>query len=142
MPVAPGSRPPALSGGNALRTVRGLLPFLWPAGDPATRIRVLAALALLVLAKVATVLVPIAYSRAVDRLSHRDPTHVLAVPVALIVGYGLLRIAAGGFGELRDAVFAPVKQRVIRIAAMRTFTHLHALSLRFHLDRQTGGVTR
>ncbi len=103
---------------------------------------VVAAVALLVAAKVATVCVPLAYARAIDRLSHRDPTHLLAVPVGLILGYGLLRIASGGFGELRDAVFAPVKQRVIRVAAMQTFRHLHGLSLRFHLDRQTGGVTR
>ena len=103
---------------------------------------VVAAIALLVAAKVATVCVPLVYARAIDRLSHRDPTHMLVVPFGLIVGYGLLRIASGGFGELRDAVFAPVKQRVIRVAAMQTFRHLHGLSLRFHLDRQTGGVTR
>ncbi len=103
---------------------------------------VVAAIVLLIAAKVATVCVPLVYARAIDRLSHRDPTHLLAVPIGLIVGYGLLRIASGGFGELRDAVFAPVKQRVIRVAAMQTFRHLHGLSLRFHLDRQTGGVTR
>ncbi len=103
---------------------------------------VVAAIVLLIAAKVATVCVPLVYARAIDRLSHRDPTHLLVVPIGLIVGYGLLRIASGGFGELRDAVFAPVKQRVIRVAAMQTFRHLHGLSLRFHLDRQTGGVTR
>ncbi len=127
---------------GALSTVRGLLPFLWPRGDLRTRLLVVGAVLLLILAKLATVCVPIVYARAVDRLSHRDPTHALVVPIALILGYGLLRIAAGGFGELRDALFAPVKQRVIRVAAIRTFRHLHALSLRFHLDRQTGGVTR
>ncbi len=132
----PASRP------TALATVRGLLPYLWPRGDLRTRLHVIAAIVLLIAAKVATVWVPLVYSRAIDRLSHRDPTHVLAVPVGLILGYGLLRIASGGFGELRDAVFAPVKQRVIRVAAMQTFRHLHGLSLRFHLDRQTGGVTR
>ncbi len=67
---------------------------------------------------------------------------MLAVPVALIVGYGLLRVASGGFGELRDAVFAAVQQRTVRRVALRTFTHLHRLSLRFHLDRQTGGLSR
>ena len=135
-PSGPASRP------TALATVRGLLPYLWPRGDLRTRLHVVAAVALLVAAKIATVCVPLAYARAIDRLSHRDPTHLLAVPVGLILGYGLLRIASGGFGELRDAVFAPVKQRVIRVAAMQTFRHLHGLSLRFHLDRQTGGVTR
>ncbi len=132
----PASRP------TALATVRGLLPYLWPRRDLRTRLHVVAAIVLLVAAKVATVCVPLVYARAIDRLSHRDPTHMLAVPVGLILGYGLLRIASGGFGELRDAVFAPVKQRVIRVAAMQTFRHLHGLSLRFHLDRQTGGVTR
>ncbi|WP_428375040.1 ABCB family ABC transporter ATP-binding protein/permease [Lichenicoccus sp.] len=135
---------------TALTTISGLLPYLWPRGDVRTRLLVAGAVLLLVAAKVATVYVPIVYSRAIDRLSRYDPSHVIVgpaahmivVPVALIVAYGLLRIASGGFGELRDAVFAPVKQRVIRVVAMQTFRHLHALSLRFHLDRQTGGVTR
>ncbi len=127
---------------TALETVRGLLPYLWPRGDIRTRLHVVGAIVLLIAAKVATICVPIVYARAIDRLSHRDPTHMLVVPIGLIVGYGLLRIASGAFGELRDAVFSPVKQRVIRVAAMQTFGHLHRLSLRFHLDRQTGGVTR
>ncbi len=127
---------------TALDTVRGLVPYLWPRGDVRTRLHVAGAVLLLVAAKLATVGVPIVYARAIDRLSHRDPTHLLAVPIGLILAYGLLRIASGGFGELRDAVFSPVKQRVIRVAAMQTFGHLHRLSLRFHLDRQTGGVTR
>ena len=132
----------SLSRHSALETVSGLLPYLWPRGDLRGRLLVVAAVLLLVAAKVATVYVPLVYSRAVDVLSRHDPSHVLAVPVGLIVAYGLLRIASGGFGELRDAVFAPVKQRVIRKVAMQTFQHLHGLSLRFHLDRQTGGVTR
>ncbi len=139
------SSPPSrssLSRHSALETISGLLPYLWPRGDLRTRSLVVAAVLLLVAAKVATVYVPIVYSRAIDLLSRHDPSHVLAVPVGLIVAYGLLRIASGGFGELRDAVFAPVKQRVIRVVAMRTFQHLHALSLRFHLDRQTGGINR
>ncbi|WP_428392098.1 ABCB family ABC transporter ATP-binding protein/permease [Lichenicoccus sp.] len=138
---SPASRS-SLSRHSALGTVSGLLPYLWPRGDLRGRLLVVAAVLLLVAAKVATVYVPLVYSRAVDVLSKHDPSHVLAVPVGLIVAYGLLRIASGGFGELRDAVFAPVKQRVIRQVAMQTFQHLHALSLRFHLDRQTGGVTR
>ena len=67
---------------------------------------------------------------------------MIVVPLALIAGYGLLRVASAGFGELRDAVFAAVQQRVVRKVALRTFRHLHRLSLRFHLDRQTGGVAR
>ena len=127
---------------TALETIGSLLPYLWPRGDLRSRLLVVCAVLLLVAAKIATVYVPYVYSRAVDVLSKRDPSHVVAVPVALIVAYGLLRIASGGFGELRDAVFSPVKQRVIRVVAIRTFQHLHGLSLRFHLDRQTGGVTR
>ncbi len=67
---------------------------------------------------------------------------MLALPIALIVGYGLLRIASAGFGELRDAVFSSVQQRTVRRVALQTFQHLHALSMRFHLDRQTGGLAR
>ncbi|HEY6434570.1 MAG TPA: ABC transporter ATP-binding protein/permease, partial [Acetobacteraceae bacterium] len=99
----------------------------------------------LVLAKGATVLVPIVYGRAVDALApkgHPLPGGLLAIPAALIVSYGLLRIGSQGFGELRDAVFAAVQQRAARKLALQTFEHLHALSLRFHLDRQTGGLSR
>ncbi|NPD67954.1 ABC transporter ATP-binding protein/permease [Lichenicola cladoniae] len=140
--MIPPNSPGSTSRRTALETVSGLLPYLWPRGDIRTRLHVVGAILLLIAAKVATICVPLVYARAVDRLSHNDPTHMLAVPVGLIVGYGLLRIATGAFGELRDAVFSPVKQRVIRVAAMQTFRHLHRLSLRFHLDRQTGGVTR
>ena len=93
----------------------------------------------MLLAKVATVYVPILYSHAVDRLAH--PAGVLAVPAALIVGYALVRIAAAAFGELRDAVFAAVQMRASRVVARQTFEHLHGLSMRFHLDRQTGGLS-
>ena len=97
----------------------------------------------LILAKVANVYVPWFYARAVDALSqHGGVARVLAVPVGLIVGYGLVRLASAGFGELRDAVFAAVQQRTVRRVALQTFEHMHKLSLRFHLDRQTGGVSR
>ncbi len=125
-------------------SIRSLIPYLWPRDDNATRIRVLAALGCLIAAKVATVLVPLFYARAIDVLSHhRTPgQQAMMVPVALILGYGGMRVASGAFGELRDAVFARVKQRIVRRVALRTFKHLHALSLRFHLDRQTGGISR
>ena len=122
---------------------RHLLPYLWPRGDWATKTRVVVAMACLLGAKLATVLVPLVYSRAVDRLSHHGHVAALvAVPIGLIVAYGGLRIASGAFGELRDAVFARVKQRIIRRVSVETFRHLHTLSLRFHLDRQTGGISR
>ena len=124
-------------------TIRSLLGYLWPKGDNRTRLRVVVSMSFLVLAKVATVFVPILYARAVDALSHKGgAAQVLAIPVGLIVGYGLVRLASAGFGELRDAVFAAVQQRTVRRIALQTFQHMHRLSLRFHLDRQTGGVSR
>ena len=137
---ATGGRAIPASAGAALRH---LLPYLWPRGDWGTRSRVVLAMVFLLSAKLATVIVPLVYSRAVDRLSHHHGVGgVLAVPIGLIVAYGGLRIASGAFGELRDAVFARVKQRIIRRVSVETFRHLHALSLRFHLDRQTGGISR
>jgi ATP-binding cassette subfamily B protein len=99
------------------------------------------AMVLLTLAKITNVVVPIFYKHAVDALS-TNTAAVLAVPVALLVGYGLARILAQTFGELRDAVFAKVAQRAIRLAGLKAFKHLHRLSLRFHMDRKTGGVSR
>jgi ATP-binding cassette subfamily B protein len=117
------------------KTIRSLLPYLWEFKG-----RVMLAMSLLVLAKLANVAVPLALKEIVDALDKTNA--VLAVPVFLIVGYGLLRLLSTLFGELRDAVFAKVTQRAIRRVALRVFEHLHSLSLRFHLDRQTGGVSR
>ena len=133
--------PPLLrSSRNGFQTVRSLLPYIWPRGDQESHLRVIAAAVLLVLAKVATVYIPIVYSHAVDSLTPRD--HILVIPMALIAAYVLLRMASSAFAELRDAVFAAVQQRTIRKVALQTFQHLHKLSLRFHLDRQTGGLSR
>lgn len=125
-----------------LRAIRQLLPYLWPKGEPELRVRVVLALACLLAAKVATVYVPILYKRAVDVLAPEDGAVAIIVPVALIVGYGVVRVASAAFAELRDALFAKVGQRAIRKVALETFGHLHRLSLRFHLDRRTGGVAR
>jgi ATP-binding cassette subfamily B protein len=125
-----------------LRTIRTLLPYLWPKGEPGLRFRVVLALACLLIAKVATVYVPILYKRAVDVLAPQDTAAVVVVPVALILAYGVVRIASAAFAELRDAFFAKVGQRAIRRVALETFGHLNRLSLRFHLDRRTGGVAR
>ena len=133
--------PGAIGPRNDLKTIRALLPYLWPAGAPEMRLRVVIALGLLVLAKGANVVVPIFYKYAVDALA-AETGAVLAVPVGLLVAYGLARVMAQAFGELRDAVFAKVAQRSIRLAGLSAFRHLHRLSLRFHLDRQTGGVSR
>ncbi|HZB94084.1 MAG TPA: ABC transporter ATP-binding protein/permease, partial [Stellaceae bacterium] len=122
-----------------LKAVRRLAPYLWPS-DWGLRARVLLSLAFLVGAKLVNVYVPLLYKGAVDRLS---PAHaVIAVPVMLVIAYGVARVGAQLFAELRDAVFAKVGQRAVRRLALSTFRHLHALSLRFHLDRQTGGLSR
>ncbi len=126
---------PAPKNRNDWKTIRTLLPYLW-----AYRGRVALALALLVAAKIANVGVPLVLKEIVDAL---DPTQaLLTLPVALLLGYGALRFAATLFGELRDAVFAKVTQGAIRRVALKVFSHLHTLSLRFHLERQTGGVSR
>jgi ATP-binding cassette, subfamily B, heavy metal transporter len=135
--------PPSLSvQRSSLETVASLLPYLWPQGNFGARIRVAIALTFMILAKVATVCVPILYGRAVDALAGQGPTSFVVLPVALIASYGLVRVASAGFGELRDALFASVQQRAVRQLALRTFRHLHAVSLRFHMDRQTGGMSR
>ncbi len=135
--ATPASATPQRTG---FQTVRSLLPYLWPKGEPGARVRVAVAVVMLVLAKVATVYIPIVYSQAVDALSPKG--HPLTIPFALILAYALLRIASSGFAELRDAVFAAVQQSTVRKVALQTFKHLHRLSLRFHLDRQTGGLSR
>ena len=124
-----------------VEAIRALLPFLWPAGAIELRVRVAVALAFLVAAKVVNVCVPFFYKWAVDALSGELGAAV-TVPVGLIVGYGVARVMARAFGELRDAVFAKVAQRAVRTAALATFRHLHGLALSFHLDRRTGGLSR
>jgi ABC-type transport system involved in Fe-S cluster assembly fused permease/ATPase subunit len=123
------------------RVAGRLLPLLWPRGEPALKLRVLIAVGLIVAAKLVNVAVPMLYKRAVDALSgHADA--VAIVPVALIIAYGLARVGAQAAGELRELVFSRVAQRAIRLMALDVFKHLHALSLRFHLERQTGGLSR
>jgi ATP-binding cassette subfamily B protein len=103
---------------------------------------VVASLLLLVGAKLGNVFVPVLFKRAVDALSPAAPTALLAVPLGLILAYGIARVLAQAFGELRDALFIKVGQRAIRTVALAMFRHLHGLSLRYHLDRRTGGLTR
>jgi ATP-binding cassette subfamily B protein len=121
--------------------LRQLLPHLWPAGDWDLRVRVALAVAFLVAAKVANVYVPIFFKGMVDALSVKAAA-AIAFPVAMLLAYGGARVLSQTFAELRDGVFAKVAQRAIRRVALRTFMHLHRLSLRFHLERQTGGLSR
>jgi len=126
-----------------LHVLRALLPFLWTANSRELKLRVVGALALLCVSTLATVYVPMVYKMAVDALTAKSGAPIAVVlPVAIIVGYGLLRFVAAASGELRDALFVKVTQRAVRLVAYRVFQHLHALSLRFHLDRQTGGLSR
>jgi len=120
---------------NNLKTIAALLPYLWE-----FKVRVVLALSLLVLAKLANVSVPLVLKEIVDALD--QPRAMLVLPVFLLVSYGVLRLCSTLFGELRDAIFAKVTQRAIRRVANKVFVHLHTLSLRFHLERQTGGVSR
>ena len=123
-----------------LQTVRKLAVYLWPKDRLDLRVRVVLALSMLVLAKLVNVYVPFLYKASIDALS--KPAQIVAVPVLLIAAYGIARVLAQGFGELRDFLFAKVGQHAQRSVALNTFRHIHALSLRFHLERQTGGLSR
>ena len=133
--MSPNSASPVSARRSEWNTIRTLLPYLREFKG-----RVVLALAMLVLAKLANVAVPLVLKEIVDAMN--KPRAMLFVPVFLVVGYGLLRLFSTLFGELRDAVFAKVTQRAIRRVALKLFVHLHNLSLRFHLERQTGGVSR
>jgi ATP-binding cassette, subfamily B, heavy metal transporter len=125
-----------------LATIRTLLPYLWPKGEAGLRARVVIAVVFLVAAKGFNVAVPWFYKGVVDALSPKEAAAAVVVPVALLVAYAGARVLAQAFGELRDGVFAKVAQRAIRQAGVRTFRHLQGLSLRFHLDRRTGAISR
>ena len=132
--------PPAAPGqGGDWHTLQRLLPYLWE-----YKWRVLLALAFMVGAKLANVGVPMLLKELVDAMSLKpgDARALLVVPVALLLTYGGLRLATSAFTELRELVFAKATQGAARTIALQTFEHLHALSLRFHLARQTGGMTR
>jgi ABC-type transport system involved in Fe-S cluster assembly fused permease/ATPase subunit len=135
-PSGQATQPPA---GGDWQTLSRLLPYLWQ-----YKWRVIIALTLMVCAKLANVSVPLLLKELVDAMSLKpgDPQAVLVVPVAFLVGYGALRLLTSAFTELRELVFAKATQGAARSIALQTFEHLHALSLRFHLARQTGGMTR
>src|ERR1700675_1578864 len=117
------------------KTIRTLLPYLWEFKG-----RVILALSFLVTAKLANVGVPLVMKQIVDALDAKSA--VVVLPLALLLLYGALRASNTLFAELRDIVFVRVTKRAIRRVALQVFRHLHSLSLRFHLERQTGGVSR
>ena len=124
-----------------LKTLKTLIPYLWPKDNREIKFRVLIALLFLALAKGISAGAPILYKLAIDAISDNQAV-IIIVPVGIILSYGLARTLSLAFGEFRDAVFAKVAQRAIRKAGLKTFRHLHKLAMRFHLDRQTGGLSR
>ncbi len=124
-----------------LRALATLAPYLWPKNALELRVRVVLAMVALLLSNIATLFIPIAYGKAVDALSGK-PGILIAVPVGLIAAYGMARLLTQLFNEARNAIFQKVSQRAIRQIALNVFRHLHSLSLKFHLDRQTGGLSR
>ncbi|RZL54980.1 MAG: ABC transporter ATP-binding protein/permease [Variovorax sp.] len=136
----PGSGPePSRSDRSDWATLRRLLPYLWP-----YKWRVAAALGFMIAAKVANVGVPVLLKNLVDSMTPKPDmaTALLVVPIGLLAAYGLLRFSTSLFGELRELVFAKATEGASRTISLQVFRHLHALSLRFHLERQTGGMTR
>ena len=120
------------------QVIKSLIPYIKP-----FKVRVIVTLLCLIFAKVANLGVPIVLKQIVDALS--IPTTqkaLLVVPISLIIAYGLLRLSASFFGELRELIFAKVTESAVRKIGLQVFNYVHALSLRFHLSRQTGGMTR
>jgi len=139
---------PTVSGdeGSLLSTVKNLWTYMWPEDRPDLRLRVVLAIAALLVSKVATTLIPFAYKGIIDSLDGSTPNNAmvmgLAVPIVLVIAYGLGNVIDAGFQQLRDVLFASVGQNAVRKLALRTFHHLHRLSLRFHLAKRTGGLSR
>ena len=132
--------------GSVFATVRNLWAYMWPSDRPDLRLRVVLAIAALLASKVATTLVPFAYKGVIDSLDGNAPDSTLilglAVPIVLVIAYVLGNVIDAGFQQLRDVLFASVGQHAVRKLALRTFHHMHRLSLRFHLQRRTGGLSR
>ncbi len=144
-PARPGSATPtaAQERASGARTIRRVVPYLWPANALWVRQRVVLALIMLVLAKLVAVSTPFFYKAAVDALAGEGAAWMLAVgAVGLTVAYGVARLMEIGFQELRNILFTRVGQRALRQLALETFEHIHRLSLRYHITRKTGGLSR
>ncbi|WP_216601660.1 ABC transporter ATP-binding protein/permease [Ruegeria sp. HKCCD4332] len=124
------------------RTIRKVAPYLWPDDEPWVKRRVVIAMGMLVLAKLIAVYTPILYKGAVDALAGEGVPPLALGAVGLTVAYGVARMMTVGFQQLRDAAFAPVGQRALRALALETFQHIHNLSMRYHVTRRTGGLSR
>jgi len=120
-----------------------LMPYLWPKNNKNFKIRLILAICFLIFAKLANVSVPIFLGKAVDSLDELNKNSlIIFIPIVFIAAYGIARFLHAGFGEIRDALFARIGQNAIRRAALKVFEHLHNLSLKFHLNRQTGALSR
>ena len=132
--------------GSVFSTVRNLWSYMWPENRPDLKLRVVLALSALLASKVATTLVPFAYKGIIDSLDGTTPDSTLvlglAIPLVLVIAYVVGNIVDAGFQQLRDVLFASVGQHAVRKLALQTFHHMHRLSLRFHLQRRTGGLSR
>ena len=124
------------------RTIRKVAPYLWPQDQPWVRHRVLMALALLIFAKLVSVATPFFYKGAVDALAEEGVPLFALGAIGMTVAYGMARLMTVGLQQLRDAVFAKVGQRALRMLALETFNHIHRLSMRYHITRKTGGLSR
>ncbi|MFS7185744.1 ABC transporter ATP-binding protein/permease [Serratia proteamaculans] len=122
------------------RLLKFLLPYLWPKDNPKLRYYLVIAFFFMVISKVSITLVPLAYKAMIDALSG-ETARMLAIPLGLILAYGVARIGGALFEELRNVMFVHVSQNATRLLGLRVFRQLHALSLRFHLERQTGGLS-
>ena len=125
-----------------LKVIGRLLPYLWPADNPSIKTRIILALIFVVAGKVATVSVPLIYKQAVDGLTIEPADALIAVPVLLILSYGLIRLMQIVFTQLQDTFFSRVGERAVRILQVEVVDHLQKLGLQFHLDRQTGALSR
>ena len=124
------------------RVIRRVAPYLWPDDKLWVKQRVVIALAMLLIAKIVAVGTPLLYARAVDALSDAVAPDLAVGAVGLTIAYGLARLMSNGFQQLRDAVFAKVAQGALRALALQTFEHIHRLSMRYHIGRKTGGLSR
>ena len=127
---------------SGARTIRRVAPYLWPSDQPWVKRRVVYALLALLVGKIVAVGTPLLYKQAVDALANEGVSPLMLGAVGLTVAYGMARLLSNGFQQLRDAVFAAVGQRALRALALETFTHIHRLSMRYHLTRKTGGLSR
>lgn len=124
---------------SALRVLRKVAPYLWPRDMPWVKRRVVWAMVALVVSKLVSVATPLFYKDAVDALAGEGTPMLALGAVSLTLAYGMARLMNVGFQQLRDAVFARVGQRALRMLALETFQHIHKLSMRYHITRKTGG---